>query len=623
MHHEVADGGKDAASLTNSAHNGGKVVVSQHDVSHALGDVGAGDTHGDAHVRLLDGRRIVHAVASHRRNLATPVQRLHHAHLTLGGAACHNEGELGHLVKVIVTHGVHLRSGGDDALRGGSGGDNANLLRNGLGSRGMVAREHAHNDTSGEALLHSGDGGLLGGVTDGDEGEEAEVALHITALEAGDISGGVIEREVGALGDSEDAEALRREVVHAANELGVGHGVTGAAREDGLRGALYGAQAAALGVVPAGAHGLGLGVEIKGAASLPASANGVKVGNRLTQAVGDLPGSLHQRQLSGGAVALEVVSGGVELHHGGTAAEDKRAEGVAESLRGIGRQRGEGGGPCGLAAVGGSLGDELLHGSAIRAAHNETSGTHLAFGQGSSLVGANVGDLAQLLERSHLADNRVRFSHTAHRDSHGDGDKDDGSLGEDGDQGGGRIQQRLVRNLPLECPKDKDAEDDADEKQAIHQTLHGGGQGGLLVSAATASEARSDFTDLSVIANEDDHAAAAALRDGGLTESHVGTVTDGNVLIFLLGMRQSRQGLDHRHALSCQAGLVDFQTVHLHHTEVSRNDVALLQLDDVTHDDVGERNLLRTTVTHNGGVGCTTQVLDRIHTLFGLVLLNN
>mmetsp|Transcript_32871 Transcript_32871/g.58909 ORF Transcript_32871/g.58909 Transcript_32871/m.58909 type:complete len:541 (-) Transcript_32871:675-2297(-) len=534
MHHEVADGGKDAASLTNSAHNGGKVVVSQHDVSHALGDVGAGDTHGDAHVRLLDGRRIVHAVASHRRNLATPVQRLHHAHLTLGGAACHNEGELGHLVKVIVTHGVHLRSGGDDALRGGSGGDNANLLRNGLGSRGMVAREHAHNDTSGEALLHSGDGGLLGGVTDGDEGEEAEVALHITALEAGDISGGVIEREVGALGDSEDAEALRREVVHAANELGVGHGVTGAAREDGLRGALYGAQAAALGVVPAGAHGLGLGVEIKGAASLPASANGVKVGNRLTQAVGDLPGSLHQRQLSGRAVSLEVVRGAVQQHHARTAAEHESAKRIAQRLHSIGGKRGEGGRPGRLAAVSGAFGNELLHGSAIRTAHNKPGGAHFAFGEGSGLVRADVGHLAQLLQCGHFTHNSVGGSHAADRDCHGDGNEHDGGLGQNGNQGSRGIQQRLVGNLPLESPKDEHAENDTDKKEAIHEALHGGCQCGLLVSATTVSQASGDLAYLCFVPNKDDNTSPAALRHGSLTECHVCTVANSDILVLLL-----------------------------------------------------------------------------------------
>mmetsp|Transcript_32718 Transcript_32718/g.83603 ORF Transcript_32718/g.83603 Transcript_32718/m.83603 type:complete len:485 (-) Transcript_32718:214-1668(-) len=357
VHHEVADGCEDTAALLHSGHDGGEVVVCQHNVRNALGDVRAGDAHGNANVGLLDGGRVVDAITRHGHNLATAVQCLHHAHLALRGAARHDEGQLLHLVQLLVGHGVHLGAGGHHALASGALGDDANLLGNGLRGGGVVAGEHAHHDAGGEALRHSGDGGLLGRVTHGAQGQQAQILLNVTALRVGNVGSGLRQGEVGALGDGQHAQALGGEVVHDGHQAAVGARVAGAARQDGLGGALHGAQAGGeLGVVPAGAHGLGHGVKVKGAAHLVALLGGIYVGHDIFHAVGDLPCHLHHCQLGGRAVALQVV--GIltaNLHHAGATAQHERAQGVAHGGGALALQGSQRGGPLSLAAVGRAL----------------------------------------------------------------------------------------------------------------------------------------------------------------------------------------------------------------------------------------------------------------------------
>src|SRR5690348_8798790 len=56
---------KQTSTLLDSGNNRGKVVVSQNHVGCLLGDIAAVETHGNAHVRLLQGGRVVHAVSGH------------------------------------------------------------------------------------------------------------------------------------------------------------------------------------------------------------------------------------------------------------------------------------------------------------------------------------------------------------------------------------------------------------------------------------------------------------------------------------------------------------------------------------------------------------------------------
>ena len=57
-------------ALLHRGHDCGEVVIGQNHLGRSLGDVGAGDAHCDPDVGRSDGRRVVHAVASHRDDVA-------------------------------------------------------------------------------------------------------------------------------------------------------------------------------------------------------------------------------------------------------------------------------------------------------------------------------------------------------------------------------------------------------------------------------------------------------------------------------------------------------------------------------------------------------------------------
>merc|ERR1711868_155800 len=54
---------EDQPALLNTSDNGGKVVIEQDHVGSLLGDVGAGDTHGNTDVGLLQGGRVVDTIS--------------------------------------------------------------------------------------------------------------------------------------------------------------------------------------------------------------------------------------------------------------------------------------------------------------------------------------------------------------------------------------------------------------------------------------------------------------------------------------------------------------------------------------------------------------------------------
>ena len=67
----------DPAAALDRLDDGREVVVRQHDVGRLLGDVGAGDAHGDADVGVLERRRVVDAVAGHRDDVALVLPGAH------------------------------------------------------------------------------------------------------------------------------------------------------------------------------------------------------------------------------------------------------------------------------------------------------------------------------------------------------------------------------------------------------------------------------------------------------------------------------------------------------------------------------------------------------------------
>jgi hypothetical protein len=63
--------------------DGGEVVVGEDHRRGLAGDVGARFAHRDAEVGLLERRRVIHAIARHRDDVASALERLHQPQLLL------------------------------------------------------------------------------------------------------------------------------------------------------------------------------------------------------------------------------------------------------------------------------------------------------------------------------------------------------------------------------------------------------------------------------------------------------------------------------------------------------------------------------------------------------------
>ncbi len=63
--HRLADVVIDGAAVPDGDDQGVEIVLFQDHIGHFPGDIGAGAAHGDAHVRGLEGRAVVDAVAGH------------------------------------------------------------------------------------------------------------------------------------------------------------------------------------------------------------------------------------------------------------------------------------------------------------------------------------------------------------------------------------------------------------------------------------------------------------------------------------------------------------------------------------------------------------------------------
>jgi hypothetical protein len=80
---EPADVRERRAPLIDGGHDGGEVVIEQHQVGGLAGHVGARLAHRHPDRRLAQRRRIVDAVAGHGHHMAAAAQRLGDAQLVL------------------------------------------------------------------------------------------------------------------------------------------------------------------------------------------------------------------------------------------------------------------------------------------------------------------------------------------------------------------------------------------------------------------------------------------------------------------------------------------------------------------------------------------------------------
>ena len=150
-----------------------EVVVREHHVGRLAGHIRADLSHGDADIGALERRRVVDAVAGHRDDLATGLERVDDAQLVLGIDASVDAdvadllGELGvgHRFELgAVDHAIGVEQadvGGDGACRqrvvaGHHGDVDAGAVALGDGGADFLARriDHAENPDVRQVALH-------------------------------------------------------------------------------------------------------------------------------------------------------------------------------------------------------------------------------------------------------------------------------------------------------------------------------------------------------------------------------------------------------------------------------------------------------------------------------------
>ena len=157
----------DVAADADRLDDGGVVVVGEDHVGRGLGDLGAGDPHGDADVGLLDRRCVVHAVTGHGHDVVLLPQDVHELHLVLGCDSADHADVVDLTARFLVAHGAEVGTGDSLAL-------DAQLLRDDLARECGVTGDHADLHAGCMAL---GDGRLGGGsrrVGDADERHQLE-----------------------------------------------------------------------------------------------------------------------------------------------------------------------------------------------------------------------------------------------------------------------------------------------------------------------------------------------------------------------------------------------------------------------------------------------------------------
>jgi hypothetical protein len=113
---------EDGAAFLDGGDDGGEVVVEQDHLGGLLGDIGAGDAHGHADFRALEGGGVVDAVAGHGDDLAALLQGGDDAQLVFGRDAGIDGDVSGLLFEFGVGEGGEFGAGQDAGSSPGAGG---------------------------------------------------------------------------------------------------------------------------------------------------------------------------------------------------------------------------------------------------------------------------------------------------------------------------------------------------------------------------------------------------------------------------------------------------------------------------------------------------------------------
>ena len=164
---EAAGVGERCPTLLDGRHDGGEVVVEQHEIRRFPRHVAAAGSHGDADVGLSQRRSVVDTVARHRDHVPSHPQRPCDPELVLGGDPGDHHAvtvdERSEQLLVIGQFGTDQ----DEPVRR----PKACLVGDGRGGERRVAGDHRHADTRSSARGERVAGFESGRVLEGKEPE--------------------------------------------------------------------------------------------------------------------------------------------------------------------------------------------------------------------------------------------------------------------------------------------------------------------------------------------------------------------------------------------------------------------------------------------------------------------
>mmetsp|Transcript_111160 Transcript_111160/g.278317 ORF Transcript_111160/g.278317 Transcript_111160/m.278317 type:complete len:556 (+) Transcript_111160:333-2000(+) len=254
VHDGFPEVGAAETALLDAVDDGREVVVLQHDIRSVLGDLGPADAHSDADLCLLQRRRIVDAVTSHRADIADAIVAVLlvglHDHLLVDRRHAGEDPRVFHgllpphdivmrlIVREVVGLGhasvqVHARDHGKliPLLGGRIALENVDALCDGTGGIRVVSSDHHHLDTCLGRLGDSGVDTLLGRVLNAVEANELEVPHREVCIRSARTL--ELRRRRGniPLGDGQHAARVVHELFH----LALDHGHRGGILRDGAK----------------------------------------------------------------------------------------------------------------------------------------------------------------------------------------------------------------------------------------------------------------------------------------------------------------------------------------------------------------------------------------------------
>jgi hypothetical protein len=189
MQNKLLDVVKHSATFFNSVQDGGKVVISKNNVRGFLSNIRASLAHGNTNISTLERRRVVDTISSHSDKALATVESFNHTDLGLGSTASDYQGQQRQCIDLIVCKLVKVDSSHDHSLGhvgsdlGYSAGQNSDLKSDSTGSFWVVSSEHVNAYTSLVALANRGSRFRSRWVVETDKTTEDKILFKVTTLQ--------------------------------------------------------------------------------------------------------------------------------------------------------------------------------------------------------------------------------------------------------------------------------------------------------------------------------------------------------------------------------------------------------------------------------------------------------